>query len=338
MSWCALLINYNTAAQTLRCVESLCVATAAPAVLVLDNASAPDDRQRLRAGLERFGAAVRLIASEHNLGFAEGCNRLIAEALQDAAMSHVLLINNDAWLLPEGMAVLEDALTQLHPDLFGARMHRWCEGVDAGVDALGIAVYRSLLASNRKHLDERFLGPTGGLALLSRHLLEALQRTHGYVFDPDYFCYAEDTDLCLRARLLGFDAHYDDRLVAYHEGQASSGGSYSDFVYYHGIRNSIWTQVKCMPAGRVLRSLPWVLALHAGIVLRHLLRGKLGITVRLYRDAIRGLPACWRKRRVIQASRVSAVALDPFITPRFYEPEYVRQALRALWPLGARRS
>jgi GT2 family glycosyltransferase len=336
----ALVINFNTSRLTVRCVDSL-RATGIRHILLLDNASRPEEAAYLRASVGAYGVALQLIESSRNLGFAAGSNLLIERALENPSMRFVLLLNNDAVALPLGMAAMLRAALNLSADLVGGRMLAYPAG-DSGapdqVDSLGIALYRPLLASNRKNTGERFLGPTGGCAIYSRRLLEELKTLHGDVFDPVFFCYAEDTDLCIRARLLGYRASYVDTPVALHDGQASSGGGFSDFVLYHAIRNSIWTVFKSVPASIMARYFLWFLALHLGIVLRHSLRGKGRIIGRLYLDALRGLPNMWRKRRIIQNTRrIPARRFNDFITPRFYESAYLKRAWQELFAPIKRR-
>lgn len=340
----AAVINYNTATLTLRCVRSL-IDAGFQRIWVLDNASVAADRAILRASLSAHAACCTLIESDTNLGFAAGSNMLIERMLAETVVTHVLLLNSDAVLATNGGAALCNAARQSGADLVGGRVHR-LEAAHGEINATttdevesrGIALYKTLLASNRKHDAEAFLGPTGGCALLSRRVLQSLQAAHGYVFDPDYFCYAEDTDLCIRAVLLGHGASYVDSVVAYHEGQASSGGGFSDFVYYHGIRNSVWTVIKSVPASVIAKNLHWMLLLHVGIVVRHALRGKFRLTAKLYFDAFRPLPRLLKKRRVIQASRqrTAPANLGKLITPWFYEPGYLRAAIRDL--LSMRRA
>src|SRR5665647_2637952 len=73
------VINYNTAAQTLRCVASLAQCTPPPAwILVLDNASTQEDFEALRHGLQSATQShILLFRSTRNLGFAAGSNCLI---------------------------------------------------------------------------------------------------------------------------------------------------------------------------------------------------------------------------------------------------------------------
>ncbi len=327
----ALVINFNTSRLTVRCVDSL-LATGIQNILVLDNASCSGDVVHLRAALGNYGAYVRIIESHRNLGFAAGSNLLIDLAIRNPVMRFVLLLNNDAVALPPGMATMLRTALEESVDLAGGRMLAYptLGGSLPLIDSLGISMYRALLASNRKSVDEKFLGPTGGCAIYSRRLVEDLNTTHGHVFDPDFFCYAEDTDMCVRSRLLGYETNYVDTPVAMHDGQASSDGS-GDFVLYHGIRNSIWTVFKSIPMNTIIRNLPWFFAAHLGIVVRHSLRGKGGVIWRLYRDAFLGLPKMWKKRGIIRMTRrTPARRFNDFVTPRFYEDSYLKTALREL--------
>ena len=327
----AVVINFNTAALTTRCIRSLLEAGIAR-ILVLDNASAQADYERLRAE-HASEARVRVIRSDENLGFAAGSNRLIEEALRDPACQRVLLVNSDAVVKASGLAACLERMREGSHDLMGARMlkPRGPGGDAEQVDSLGITLYRSLLASNRMSTTDAYLGPTGGFAVYTRRFLEEIARVHGHVFDPSYFCYAEDTDLCVRARLLGFSAGYSDEIAAWHEGQGSTSGEYSDFILYHGIRNSIWMVAKSIPCSVALARLPWIAALHVGIILRHLLQGRVRTLLRLYADALRGLPRVLRERKRVQGSRrVSLAEFLSHIDRKFYETRYVKGALRDL--------
>ena len=330
------LVNYNTADRSLRCVASLHGLAGRIRLIVVDSGSRADDLAALRTGLAQAWPTAELIASPINIGFAAGCNRAIARALAEAAISHVLLLNNDAVATPALEAWLLDHVEgRADADLAGGRVLK-LGGED--VDSLGIAFYRSLLASNRLDMQDPYFGPTGGCALYARRVLEALQAAHGHLFDEAFFCYAEDTDVAARALLLGFTPAYTDAVLARHEGQASSGGGFNDFVLYHGIRNSLWMLLKCVPASVILRHLPSLVAIHAGIVLRHGLRGKLRVVFRLYRDALRGSLRMLRQRRRIQRTRrIDAGEFARHVSARFYDRGYVRNALRDLWA-AVRRS
>ena len=325
------VVNFRTADITLRCLDALRDELRERSrVYLLDNGSGEMEAARLRDHVKACGTRLRFFVTQQNLGFAGGMNRLLAEILGDADNEHVLLLNSDTRPEPGFLsAMLAQLDAGARVDMVAARL---LDDKSGNVDSLGIALYRSTLASNRKHEEDVLLGPTGGCALLTRRLLEDLHASHGEWFDEGFFCYAEDTDLVLRARWLGYRAAYAAGAVVYHHGSLSSGGPGSDFVLYHGIRNSLWWLIKDAPAAWLLRSLPWFVLLHGGICLRHLRRGRARVLWRLYRDAVRGVPAMWRKRRVIRAARrVPAGDFHRWVEPRFYERDYVRRAWRELW-------
>lgn len=326
-----LVINYRTAQATLACLDSLLPELPHGAVVhLLDNGSDDDDIAVLRAYADGNAEQIRFDRSDQNVGFAAGMNRLIANAFTDADVDEVLLLNSDT-VATHGFITAMQA--QLDPerriDMVAARL---LHADRDEVESLGITIYRSTLASNRKREDEVLLGPTGGCALLTRRMLDDLLASHGEWFDETFFCYAEDTDLMLRARWLGYDAAYAPDAVVRHSGSLSSGGPDNTFVLYHGIRNSIWWLYKNAPTGWLLRSLPWFITLHFAICLRHLRRGNGKVVWRLYRDAIRGLPKLKAKRQRIEQQRcVDLSRFKELIDPAFYQQDYSRRALGELW-------
>lgn len=329
-----LIINHRTAAHTLRCLRALLPQLPNTArVLLLDNGSDGSDVGELATFTRAHATQVRFEASPVNLGFAAGMNRLLAQALKSAEIDQVLMLNSDTYPHPGFIGAMQQRLDPAtRTEMIGARM---LDPSTGAVDNLGITLYRSTLASNRKRPEERLLGPSGGCALFSRRLLEDLNASHGEWFDECFFCYAEDTDLVVRARWLGYQPAYADDAVVEHAGSLSSGGPENDFVLYHGIRNSLWWLVKDAPGGWLLRSLPWFVALHTAIWLRHLRRGRVRVLWRLYRDAIRGIPAMRVKRAKIRATRrIPSGAFRGWVEPNFYQRDYLRRAWKQLWHSG----
>lgn len=326
-----LVINYNTARQTLRCLESIQQSTVLPDwVLVLDNASSPSDYQHLLQGAQPPKAGtLHIYRSEENLGFAQGSNALIDLLLQQPACQYIMLLNNDAVAQTEMLAALRAALQAAGEEagLAGGRMHKLADPTQ--VDTLGIALYASLMPADRKTLDDIYAGPTGGCCMFTRALLERLKAVSGYYFDPRFFCYCEDTDLVLRAILLGYRPIYLDQLLALHEGQASSGGGYNPFIAYHGLRNTLWMHIKLMPAGLLWRYGLFLLLAHGLMIARHTLSGRFSLMLRVYRDALRRLPEFLAERRQLKShAQADSHALSAYVTKRFYRKGYLQLMLQ----------
>ena len=327
------VINFNTAAQTLRCLASLDASDTPPDwVLVLDNASAPGDYDSLLAGCQGLQrSALRLYRSETNLGFAAGSNFLIDRLLAEPGCRFLGLLNNDAVAKPNMVGRLLDALAPApgRIGMAGGRMHKLHAPEE--VDTLGICIYASLMPADRHSTDDPYLGPTGGCCMLSRELVDALLAASGYCFDARFFCYCEDTDLVLRANLLGFEPAYVDEVIALHEGQASSGGGFNRFIAYHGIRNSIWMQVKLMPAGILARYGALLLLAHLLSIVRHTLAGHGRLLVDVYRDAWRGRQVFVQERaRWVRLGLPGGPTLRQRFANRFYRAGYWRLVLQQL--------
>lgn len=323
------IINYRTAVATCECVAALAKAGSPLRIYLLDNGSGERETALLRDLAERT-PQLKLFESQNNLGFAGGMNKLLEAILADSENETVLLLNSDTKPTQGFFLSMLRCIDPAHRiDMVGARQ---LHPDDGSVESLGIALYRSTLASNRREDSEILLGPTGGCALFTRRLLEDIKSTYGEWFDDAFFCYAEDTDLVIRARWLGYQPALAEDALVYHIGSLSAGGAESDFVLYHGIRNSLWWLAKNAPGGWFLRSLPWFLLLHVGIWLRHLRRGRARVLWRLYRDAVAGLPAMLRKRkRILAARRVATAEFTSWVEPHFYQRAYLQRAWRQLW-------
>jgi len=324
------VINYNTAAQTLRCVTSLTQCTPPPAwILILDNASTEEDFDSLARGLE--GAThshIQLFRSRSNLGFAAGSNFLIDQLLAIPSCQFLGLLNNDAVAQPALVQLLREALTASRDPIgmAGGRMHQLKHPQE--VDTLGITLYASLMPADRKDTQDPYLGPTGGCCLMTRAFVQDIKATTGYCFDARFFCYCEDTDLVLRANLLGYRPAYVDQLVALHEGQASSRNKPSTFIAYHGLRNAIWMHWKLIPTSLLIRNSLWLLLAHLLTIARQTLSGRPGVLFALYRDAFKQLPAMLKERARFQlAARVTPSVFAKAVSTRFYRAGYASVVL-----------
>ncbi len=323
-----LTINYRTSKQTLRCLESLRASDVAPdRIYVLDNSEIDDGLERALSYLQPFESSELIfIKSRRNLGFAEGSNVLIEAALKHADCEYVLLFNNDAVAMTGLIGGLRTALSaDPSAGLAGPRVHK-LENPDE-IDSLGIVLYRSLMPADRYDTNEPYLGPSGGCAMITRECLSNLKETAGYFFDARFFCYCEDTDLALRANLLGYQPVFVNELFALHEGQASSSKGFSPFIAYHGLRNATWLVIKLFPLSLVLRFALLHLLAHLMTVANHLLHGRFQLTYQVYRDiAGQYLSVVKERRRLIKSNKMPASRFKWFIARRFYRKGYLSAA------------
>lgn len=207
-----IVVNYNTSAEVINCLHSvLCQQDIDFDVWVVDNASFDDSVARLQ---HTFGARIQLIASPDNLGFGRANNLASAKA----AGEYLYLLNPDAQLTdPHDLKRLVEFL-QARPRC----------GL-AGTTVIQSDNQR-LIATASQYPGQRHLKTTQGLQdlpgtiawLQGSSMLLSRARFHQISgFDPDYFLYAEETDLCLRLRKAGHEIDVCTDVKVHHIGGAS---------------------------------------------------------------------------------------------------------------------
>lgn len=251
-----LTLNYRDAVRTSRCITSL-LSDGATAVLVWDNSE--DGGSCAQTLREHWQGDRRVILEEsgRNLGFAAGVNRGIDRILARWPGAWVMLINNDATLLPGALAALTRALVD-HPEAVIAYPR-----VNHGGRVIGTIFYQRhfALLSFDKPLPGSFPYPSGSALLI------APERITLPLFDEDFFMYGEDMMLGWR---LGPNrmAHVPE-VLAWHEGSASSRNSSA--VYEIRIAAGHWLlgrKLARSPFDRAVLTLGRSLGLAARAVLR----------------------------------------------------------------------
>ncbi|HEX3452389.1 MAG TPA: glycosyltransferase family 2 protein [Solirubrobacteraceae bacterium] len=280
-------------------------------VVVVDNGSRDDTV----AWLAERWPDVEVVALPDNVGVTAALN-ICARAGRSALVG---LFNNDLELEPDCLGELVAALDQ-HPEAgwAGAKLLDF-ERRDV-LDGAGDVFTWAATGGRRGHGERdtgqydqprAIFGACGGAVVFRRSAL-----AHVGEFDEDFFAFYEDVDWNLRAQLAGLSCCYVPSAVVYHMGSATIGRGLSDFTRYHLWRNALWIIAKDLPAGALVRHAPH-LALGQAVNLAVAVRDrKLGIWLRVWRDALRGLPRVLRKRRDVQARRqITLAQLDAVVGP-----------------------
>jgi N-acetylglucosaminyl-diphospho-decaprenol L-rhamnosyltransferase len=231
------VVTHNAAEWATRCLRTL-LGEGAPAapheVVVVDNASTDGLREQLAELLPARTPNTTLVRLDENLGFGRACNL----GVQRSRGAHVLLLNPDA-IIEAGAAdrLLDFCLRHPEHGIVGGRTLRpdgtldpsSCWGEQTLWSLACAATGLSALFRRSPVFDPESLGRwqrdsvrevdvvTGCLLMASRTVWDALGG-----FDPDFFMYGEDADLCRRARLLGYRPAITPHAVAVHAVGASS--------------------------------------------------------------------------------------------------------------------
>ncbi len=219
-----LLVNYNSASHTADCVESLAKGEGRPLVVVVDNASLPEDLEKLKE-LEGVNALIR---SEENLGFGRGNNLGLQWLLQNTECQYIFVLNNDTTVEPQTISILEsfmDANADVgatsprimfaeDPDLYwyGGGSLNWSRG--------GARSWKFLEPYDQNTTVSEVGFMTGCAMFLRRDLVASVKG-----FDPRFFMYCEDWEFSSRIARSQWKMCYIPTAVIYHEGHASVRGS-----------------------------------------------------------------------------------------------------------------
>lgn len=320
------IVSWNSGKYLPRCLESLSQQTFRDfEVILVDNGSSDNSLEHLE---ERYpGLGMRVERLPHNLGFAGG-NNLGARL---ARGQWLVLLNTDAFPEPDWLAELVKA-AQTSPG-FGSFSSRQLRAGDPNtLDGAGDAYHVSGLAwriglgypSARFGLESAVIfSPCAAAAM---YLRQAFLEVGG--FDEDFFSYFEDVDLGFRLQLAGYRCLYVAQAVVHHVGSATLGER-SDFAFYHAHRNLVWTYIKDMPSTLFWLYLPAHLIANVVYVTHYALRGRGRVLLRAKWDAILGLPAVLRKRKITQKTRkVSNAALGKAMEHGWLKPYLLGYHLR----------
>jgi N-acetylglucosaminyl-diphospho-decaprenol L-rhamnosyltransferase len=218
----AVVVTHESASCVGKCLASLREHLPDAELVVVDNASNDESAQLARS------SGARVIELPRNVGFGRGCNAGVAATSGE----HVLFVNPDVTLVSVRQEELEELLASrpfgLVPgrlvDSTGAvrRERRLPEPsflADFLTHTVGMLRPRGLRLPKRPSRDSSDGWASAALLLAAR---DEFERVGG--FDPRFFLYYEDRDLCARYRTEDLPLRATDAIVGVHVGGGSSDG------------------------------------------------------------------------------------------------------------------
>jgi GT2 family glycosyltransferase len=291
--------------------------------VIVDNASSDGSTDACVLPDQRF----RLLRAGSNLGFAAGSNL----GCCGATTPWLAMLNPDAIPHEDWLAVLKQA-TICYPGItmFGSTQLDATDPaiLDGGGDNYSIfglawrGGYGGPVEAVRG--DVRVFSPCAAAALYRRDAFEAVGG-----FAESFFCYMEDVDLGFRLNLSGREAIQIASARVRHVGTVCSGRA-GRFSLYHGIRNSVFVVVRCVPSPLML---PMLALMAASQVWIGFFSDSLAVRMEAVRDGLRRFPELLRERRKIQAN--CRISIWEFCRLVVWNPRFVNE--RPIVPL-ARRS
>jgi GT2 family glycosyltransferase len=298
-----ILVTFNSAAYLPRCLENLAAQTIRDfEIIVVDNGSTDFVIDYAKKWFKDVSFLIKKL--DRNLGFAVANN--IGARL--ARGKWLALLNADAFPEPDWLEQLVQAADE-NPEFTFFTSRQIQANTPELLDGTGDAYHVSGLAwrQNYNHLASKY--GVQSSEVFSACAAAALYSRDDFIkvggFDEDYFSYHEDVDLGFRLRLVGGRCLYVPQAVVYHVGSASTGKA-SDFAFYHGHRNLVWTFFKDMPAALFWYYLPLHMLMNIYLSATFMLRDKRSIVLKSKVDAFRALPAVLRKRKHVQQLRTAS--------------------------------
>ncbi len=320
------VVNWNRGDLLRACLRSLEAQSFRDfEILVVDNGSGDGSPAMVEA---EFPAA-RVIRNDANRGYCAANNQGIAAARG----RYVALINNDAEADPRWIEELLGAF-RVADDVGMAASKILVWESRGTIDKAGHLIYpdgqnrgRGTGETDRGQYDriEETAWPDGCAALYRRQMLD---RIGG--FDEDFFAYADDAELGLRARLAGWRCFYMPAAVVYHH-LGSTLGRFSPERLVLIERNRVWLAAKLFP-WRVLALQPVYLLLRVGASVYSAVTGRgeaarfaaersflllLKCFLRANAAALAGLPRMLAKRRQVAGIRRLSAGQAAAVLRRF---------------------
>ncbi|MDQ6873021.1 MAG: glycosyltransferase family 2 protein [Gemmatimonadota bacterium] len=238
-----IVLNWNGADDTLACLESLRLAKpTAERVVVVDNASADDSVARIRDWSQRNAMRVDIVVAPENLGFSGGNNLGLELLARDAAITHFLLLNNDATVAGDFFGEMNRALAAAP----GAGLLTGTIYEHASPEKVWYAGGREI---RYRALIEHFHSPPAGatpevtefvsgcVMLISREAMKSV----GPLPDCYFPGYMEDAEYSLRTRAAQLPVLYAPRVRAFHKIGATAGpASASPFMTRAQVRHRVF--------------------------------------------------------------------------------------------------
>ena len=274
----AIVLNWRGADDTLACLKSLHTQARRPnTICVIDNASDDDSVARIQAAYPN----VELAVNTQNEGYGRGHNPTL-ERLLSEDYAWLWLVNNDAQIRNDGLKhLLEHAGRHPAAGAIGAviyehdcpdQLQAWGGG---RIDWRLGRSFQWLEPVNDARLDYI----TGACLLLRA---EALRQTG--LFDPAFFMYWEDVDLCLRLKQAGWSLSVAPQAHVLH--RSSSSLDY-DPMLKDRLMNA--SAVHFFRTHGALGGWPALVAGIGGRVMKRVLSGRWAAAAAVLRGAVQGL-------------------------------------------------
>ena len=231
-------------------------------IIVVDNKSNDGSQEFIKKNYK----IVKLVSNKKNLGYS-GIN----SALKFCNGEFILFLNNDMEIDKNCIGNLVNALKREKNAVMAAPrlVNFYNKELKSGGTWISRAFYNGHIKGNVGDSVKEI--PYLGVGLIRKDFVEMF----GYLFDPDYFIYAEDVDLGLRIRLAGKKAVFVPDAIMQHMHAVTMQKANKSFSTYLMERNLLITYFKILSWGDIILYLPYVLSARIAALIKDLVAMKI---------------------------------------------------------------
>jgi len=307
------IVNYNGKKYIEQCVKSV-LSTNYPnfEVIVVDNGSEDASVESLK---KKYGNRIRIICNERNLGPAEARN--IAAIKSQAEI--LAFLDNDC--MPDKEWLREAIKYYIEDKKIGASQCKLilAEKNEGLIDSIGYYMGQFGFLVQRVPLgkvkDEgqfnystKIFGTKSAGMLIRKKVFDEING-----FDPDYFIYMEETDLCWRVWLRGYVVIFTPASKVIHFSGTTKKilPSTSEYLlYFHGSKNYIMTLIKNCETRQLITTVPINIIIWLGMVIGMTIKRRSDVAAYVLAGVvwnIKNMSNTINKRKEIQAYKMNDV-------------------------------
>jgi len=254
---------------------------------------------------------VRVVQTQQNLGTSGGYNL----GVRHSSGEFVLIMNNDIIANRDFVSVLSRYLVQ-HPLVgivqakmvlprFGGRL----EVCGSFFTRFGLPYHYGYYKTDgpKYQRSQPVFCAKGACMMFRRNVIE---RAGGYVFNEDFHCYYEESDLCHRAWVAGFETHFVASPPIQHlAGITIAREEKAGFSLYYYLRNMIFSLTTTLQVSWLLRIMPLYFAVFLMAMTMALVTGRRATAAAHWKALTFNLRNLSRIRS--QRARIQAIRRQP---------------------------
>jgi len=300
-----IIVNYNGKKWIKNCFDSLLSQTCKSfEIIFVDNGSTDDSVEFIKNNYS--DDRIKIIQSEKNLGFAGGNNL----GFQYVKGNYVLLLNNDTRATENYLEEFIRGFQEI-PSAGSIQSKIVLMNDRSKLDICGSYWTDSSFLYHygiwQDQTEEKynkimpFFSNKGASMMIKKDVIDKVG-----LFDEDFWSYYEETDLCNRIWLAGYECWYYPKAVVYHALGGTSLKFDNSYIQFYNFKNKLLSFLKNYEIITLIEVLPTYFFLNVLLSFFWLVKGKWKHFLALYKAIwwnILHFSKTIKKRRIVQSLR-----------------------------------